>query len=436
MPKKAPEMTALQVRRINQSGTYAAGGVPGLLLRVTEAGAKGWVLRVMVNGKRRRMGLGGWPAVSLEQARDRAREALAVIEEGRDPIAERQARRREAANEQMRRLTFEQAARKCHEARLLRFRNAKHGQDWISSLERYAFPLIGEIPVRDIATDDVLRVVTEDLWLNKNETASRLRGRIENVLAWAAAAGFRDPDAPNPASRSRLKELRPPIRKAGRVVHLPALPWTRMAEFMADLRQREGNGARALEFAILCASRSGEVRNAKWSEIDLDRRIWTIPAQRMKAGREHVVPLSDDAIALLKSLPRMADNDLLFPAPRGGVLSDMTLTATLRRMNEARVAGGLEGYTDPNAANRVITAHGFRSAFLDWSRARTAFPTEVAELALAHVNSDATRAAYARDGLLEQRQKLLAMWAAYCRDGDPAADVVPFGRQSSNAPGM
>ena len=433
MPKKAKELTATQVRRLtDKPGLHAVGGVSGLLLKVTKTGATSWVLRyssgeqrTTASGKayavRHDMGLGPFPEVTLAQARDAAREAKQQIREGIDPVAERKAARDATRAAQAKRKTFEQVARECHHVKAQEFRSEKHRADWISSLERYAFEKLGSLPVDAIELPHV-KDVLDPIWTSKTETATRLRQRIESVLTFATVSGYREGE--NPARwAGNLEVALPAPKKITKVRHMPALPWRRVPEFMTALREREGIGARALEFAILTAARSGEVRGAKWSEIDLEARTWTVPAERIKAGRAHTVPLADDAVTLLEALPRMEGSDLLFTAPRGGPVSDMTLSATVKRMHKASVDAGGEGWTDADTG-RPVVPHGFRSSFKEWARQNTAYPDEVSELALAHVNNDATRAAYARGALLEKRARLMADWAQYLAGQNIAGDVV------------
>ena len=404
MPKVKPELKPVSVQSLTKPGFHAVGGVQGLLLRVTPSGARSWVLRVSTGetryskegnprSVRRDIGLGGYPDVSLAQARERARAIKEELWAGRDPIAERRAAQDAMRAEQARHITFTEAAQKCHAAKESEFRNAKHRKDWIAALERYAYPKIGHMPVDAVDVPHVLKVL-EPIWKTKTETATRVRQRLEAVLSWAKVSGYRDGD--NPAKWSEnLDQVLPAPNKIRKSSHFKALPWQDVPEFMAALRKREGMAALALEFAILTAARSGEVRGAQWSEIDLDARVWTVPADRIKAGKPHRVPLSDDAVAVLERTPRMHGSDHVFTAPRGGALSDMTLSAVLKRMKVD------------------ATVHGFRSSFKDWARSCTSYPDEVSELALAHVNSDATRAAYARDELLPQRKRLMADWAAF-----------------------
>jgi len=355
----------------------------------------------MVAGKRRDMGLGGYPSVTLAQARDLARAAREKVKAGIDPIEEGRAARSAQAATRAAALTFEQCAAKYIEANKAGWKNDKHTQQWGNTLAQHAFPVMGKLLVRDVALSHVLAVL-EPMWQTKTETASRLRGRIESVLDWATARKYRSGE--NPARwRGHLDKLLPRPSRVAKVEHHTALPIDEVGAFLARLRQLDGMGARALEFAILTACRSGEVRGATWTEIDADAKTWTIPAERMKAGKEHRVPLSDAALALLKALPTMAGTDVVFPGTKGQPLSDMTLTAVLRRMEVG------------------ATAHGFRSTFRDWAGERTAHPREVIEHALAHQLKDKAEAAYQRGSLFDKRRRLMDEWAAFlARDGSPA----------------
>lgn len=406
MPKIAREMTALEVRQLDRPGFHAVGGVAGLLIQVTESGAKSWVLRTLVGNRRRSFGLGSFPEVSLKEAREKAREMREQVRQGIDPAAERRARRNALIQEQAREMTFREAAKACHAAKASEFRNPKHRRQWISTLEHYAFPKIGNLLVSEVELPHVLSVL-QPIWHTKTETATRIRQRIESVLTWATVSGYRRGE--NPARwKGNLAEVLPTPNKIAKAKHHKAVAWQQAPEVMAALRQREGMAARALEFCILTAARSGEVRGATWDEIDLEAQVWTVPGDRIKKGKRHTVPLNNDAVKLLKALPRIAGTDYVFPAPRGGKLSDMSLSAVLKRM-------------DIDA-----TVHGFRSTFKDWARNRTNYPDEVSELALAHVNSDATRAAYARDELLPQRKWLMTDWAKYLREPVESTTVTPI----------
>lgn len=395
MSRKASELGALAVSRLREPGMHAVGGVSGLYLQVTGSGARSWILRATIGGKRRDMGLGGFPDVTLAVAREKAREARTKIEQGADPILERERAQSALRAEQAKSMTFEAACLALIDAKSDEWRNAKHRAQWSASLEAYAFPIIGKLQVGDVGQPQVLNVL-QPIWKDKTETANRLRGRIEQVLDWARVRGFREGE--NPARwRGHLDKLLPAPNKIARVIHHRALAIDAMPGFMADLRQRKGISPRALEFLVLTAARSGEVRGATWAEIDMDARVWTVPAERMKAGKEHRVPLSPQAVALLSSLPRIDGNELVFPAPRGGVLSDMTLTAVMRRMELDAVP------------------HGMRSTFRDWAAERTNYPREVAEMALAHTIGNAVEAAYRRGDLFSKRSMLMSDWADFLR---------------------
>lgn len=426
MPKKARELTALEVRRLtwNQDtgkpALHSVGGVSGLMLQCRPPvsddgeGAKSWILRTTIAGKRRDMGLGSFGDVTLAQAKQAAREIKAAIREGRDPLSERKQAKQALAAEQAKAITFREAAiRYISTVKAPVLKNPKHLAQWGSTLETYAFPTIGSLPVSMVETSHIVSVLSP-IWTEKTETATRLRGRIENILDWAIASGFRD--SANPATRGVLKDLLPSAGrlKKAKAKHHAALPVHQMHEFMFDLRERDGVAPLALEFAILTASRSAEVRLATWQEIDLKKRLWTIPADRMKAGRAHVVPLSNAAVSVLAKMPRLGE--LIFTRD-GSPLSENALTSVIKRMGR---------YTDPSQGDARITAHGFRSTFADWARTRTGYPDEVSELCLAHVSSDATRAAYKRDMLLPQRTKMMAQWADFIDTPAHDGDVISF----------
>lgn len=411
MPKIPKELNALDVRRKLAPGRWAVGGVRGLMLHVGEPvdddtpPARSWVLRITIGKRRREAGLGPFPEVGLAEARERARAFRKAVQEGRDPIAERDQARQQLIEVDARRLTFEEAARRCHAARAAEFRSDKHRQDWINSLVMHAFPIIGARPVDRVDLPEV-QAVLAPIWNTKTETATRVRQRMEAVLAWATVSGYRSGD--NPARwAENLDQLLPKPSKIRRVRHLAALPYQEAGTFMQDLRKRNGQGARALEFAILTAARSGEVRGMVWDEIDLEGKVWTVPADRIKAGKTHRVPLSEAALALLRATSHR--EGLVFRSVTGKPLSDMTLSAVCKRMNVDAVP------------------HGFRSTFKDWSRSCTRYPDEASELALAHVNSDGTRAAYARDELLPMRRRLMDDWARFLAEPMTSGDVVRLG---------
>lgn len=408
MPKIARELTDLALRKMKEPGLYSVGGVAGLQFRILPSGGRTWILRVMVAGKRRDIGLGGYPTVSLAGARDAARAARESIRSGIDPVEQKRTQRATMIAARVSAVTFDDAARQYIETMSHAWRNAKHEAQWVSTLATYASPVIGPLAVRDIELSHVVRIL-EPIWTTKTETAARLRGRIESVLDWCAVRGYRQAD--NPARwKGRLDKLLPKPAKVAKRAHFSALPWREMGVFMTELRSREGIGARAVQFAILTAARSGEVRGARWSEFDLQAGTWTIPGARMKAGKEHRVPLSDQALAVLESMPR--GDDFVFPGSRqGAMLSDMSLTAVLRRM----------GHAD-------ITVHGFRSAFRDWAAEATNYPREVAEMALAHAIGNDVEAAYRRGDLFEKRRRMMRDWAKFCDTPvpAPAAGVTPI----------
>lgn len=393
MPKIARELSAIEVSRLKAPGLVSVGGVPGLSLQVTTTGARSWILRVMIGSKRRDMGLGPYPGVTLAQAREKARQAREAIELGTDPILARESAQSLLRADQASAVTFEDAARSFIKVKSVEWSNVKHAAQWTATLETYAFPIIGKLHVRDVQDVHVLRII-EPIWLTKTETATRVRGRIENVLDWATAKKYRRGE--NPARwRGHLDKLLSAPKKTTPVEHHEAIPVDDAPAFYAELQKREGTGARALAFALLTAARSGEVRGATWAEIDLDKGLWTVPASRMKAKKEHRVPLTESAIRILKALPHLEGSDFVFPAPRGGQLSDMALTAVMRRMELQAVP------------------HGLRSTFRDWAGERTNYPRDMAEMALAHTLTDAVEAAYRRGDMLEKRRAMMEAWAKY-----------------------
>jgi integrase len=427
MPKVAKELSALEVRNLTKPGYHFVGGVSGLVLQVTESGAKTWILRASVGGKRRDIGLGGFPSVTLSGARESARAARLKIREGVDPVAERLAARSALAAARASSITFGDAAGRFIAANAAGWRNAKHAAQWASTLEKYAFPVIGKVFVSQIDTSHIMNIL-EPLWTEKTETANRVRGRIEAVLDWAAARRFRHGE--NPARwKGHLSAMLPAAGKVKRVRHHPALDYRQVGGFIHELRRVDGVGARAVEFAVLTACRSGEVRGARWSEVDYAAKVWVVPADRMKGGREQRVPLSQAAFELLAALPRLEGTDLIFPNSRGGPLSDMTLTAVIRRMHRRAADAGGHGWVDKDG--EIITVHGFRSTFRDWAGETTAHSRETIEHALAHRIPDKAEASYARGTLFEKRRRLMADWAVYCSSshGAHVGEVIPI-RQS------
>ncbi len=415
------KLTAVAVQKTKEPGYYGDGG--GLWLQLSKLGGKSWAFRFTIHGKRREMGLGPVHTVTLAEARDQATELRKQIRAGIDPIEQRKTDKGQAATLAAKSAkTFKECAAAYIDAQRAGWSNPKHAAQWQNTLATYAHPTLGQLPVAAVDTELVLKVLRQasgnaqkpTLWEGKNETANRVRARIENILDWAKFKGYREGE--NPARwRGHLDKELPPPRKVKKVKHHAALPFAEMGAFMTDLRKREGIAARALEFAILTAARSSEVREATWDEINLAAKLWTVPAERIKARKLHRVPLSARAVTLLKALPRIQGCDFVFPGSQGRALSENTLGEVLARM----------GRDD-------ITAHGTaRSSFKDWARSCTTYSDEVSELALAHVNNDETRAAYARDELLPLRTNLMDDWTKYCntKPKTTSGKVVPFKRK-------
>lgn len=411
------KLSAAKVAKCGSPGLLPDGG--GLYLQVTVRATpaiqgpgatpaaivnKSWTFRYRdrATGKLRELGLGSCANVSLKVARDKAAEMRALLQDGKDPKAERDAQRAEALAAAAGSITFDQACAALIATRKAEWKNAKHADQWVNTLATYASPLIGSIPVADIDLP-MVRKVLDPIWTEKNETACRVRQRMEAVLDWAEASGYRSGE--NPARwRGRLKHLLPNPAKVQEKKHHAAMPYAKIPAFIASLKDQEGLAARALEFTILTAARTGEVIGARWEEFDLEGRVWTIPAARMKAGKEHSVPLSKQALAILKAMQKTREGQFVFPGGKAKTpLSNMAMNATLRRMK----------VTD-------VTVHGFRSSFRDWAGEATEHPREVIEHALAHQLKDKAEAAYHRSTLPEKRRKLMEDWASYCARGGRA----------------
>lgn len=396
MARMLGKLTALKVEKLKEPGMYADGG--GLYLRITKDGTKNWVYRFMLNGRARWMGLGPVPLFGLQEARGKALDARRLRHDGNDPIETRRAIRMQQRLDAAKAISFDECCSTYIKAHRAGWGNAKHGAQWESTLATYAKPIIGALPVQAIDTGLVLKVL-EPIWTVKPETASRLRQRIEKVLDWARVRGYRTGE--NSARwKGHLDKLLPATAKVRRVVHHAALPYAEVPGFLAGLHQQEGIAARAFEYLILAAARTGEVIGARWTEVNWHDKTWVVPSERMKAKREHRVPLSPRALAILEEAYalRHADDGFVFPgAKRGKQLSNMVFLMLLRRM----------GRDD-------VTPHGFRSSFRDWVAERTNFPAEVAEMALAHTVSDKTVAAYSRTDLFERRRRLMQQWSSFC----------------------
>jgi integrase len=405
------KLSARTVATTIKPGLYGDGG--GLYLQVGASGGKSWLFRFMLAGKARAMGLGALAEVSLAEAREAAAEARKLAKAGTDPIeqrdAQREGARQAAALVAAKAMTFQQCADAYIKAHAAGWRNEKHRMQWPNTLRDYVYPVFGELPVDAIDLPLVLKVL-EPIWNEKTETATRVRGRIEAILDWATVRGYRQGE--NPARwRGQLSHLLAKPSKVAVVEHHAALPYIDMGSFMAKLRGRDAIAARALEFAILTAARTGEVIGATWAEFDMDAAVWTVPAGRMKAGREHRVPLSEPALAILRAMAEHGKGAFVFPGGRPGkALSNMGMGMLLRRMERGD-----------------ITAHGFRSTFRDWAAERTAYPGEVVEMALAHAVGNKVEAAYRRGDLFEKRRRLMDEWANYCGTlPAEGAKVVPL----------
>jgi integrase len=398
MAREIGRLTTLKVEKEKAPGMYADGG--GLYLRVTPEGTKNWVLRYMLNRKARWMGLGPLPLYGLREARARALDARRRRHEGIDPIEARRAERAKLRLEAARAVTFKECAETYIGSHRAGWRNDKHKYQWPATLTAYAYPVIGALPVQAVDTGLVLKVL-EPIWTTKPETASRVRQRIENILDFAKALGWRDGE--NPARwRGHLDKLLPARSRVRDVEHLAALPYAELPAFLVSLREREAVAARGLEFLILTAARTGELIGARWSEIDLRDKIWMVPAGRMKARREHRVPLSPRALTILQEMTKVRQSDdgnaYVFPGPKlGKPLSNMAFLMLLRRME----------FDD-------LTVHGFRATFKTWASERTSFQNEITEAALAHIIGDKVEQAYRRSDLFEKRRRLMHQWSMFC----------------------
>ncbi len=399
MGRASNKLTTLEVKKDLPPGLYGDGD--GLYLQVSNQKTKAWVFRFMMAGTARKMGLGSVARVTIADARKKAKAAYSLVQDGVDPIADRDARKAAQAVEKAKALSFKECAERYIAAHTASWKSAKHAGQWKATLETYAYPTIGSLPVALIDVALVLKVI-EPIWSTKTETASRVRGRIETVLSWAKARGYRQGD--NPATwRGHLDQLLPARSQVAPVEHHAALPYAQLPAFMAKLRAKEGVSARALEFTILTAARTGDTIGARWQEVDRAEKLWTVPAARMKGKkgtrrRDHVVPLPDQALAMLEDLS--SEGDFIFAGGKEGAgLSNAAMSELLKGM----------GY-----APDVATVHGFRSAFKDWCSEQTAYPNELSEMAMAHTVSDKVEAAYRRGDMIEKRRRLMADWAEFC----------------------
>jgi integrase len=407
---KLHKLSAAIVRKETKNGRYVDGG--GLYLNVTNTGSKSWIFRYMKRGQDNWMGIGPYPDTSLAEARETAADLRRKILAGEEPAFAKQKIATEARAEREKAKTFDWCAQQYIQTFKPTWKNAKHAAQWTSTLRKYAYPIIGDMDVRKIDLDHVLRVI-EPIWQKVPETSERVRGRIEAILGWATVKAFRTGD--NPARwKGHIEYALPRRDKQATVENQPALAYGELKEFMPLLRKQEGIAARAVELTILTCARSGEVRGAVWSEFDLDTATWTIPANRMKAKRAHRVALSSEAVAILRKMEAIKSGDLVFPGMKEGkMLSDMSLTAVLRRMHGVKLREGQRGWLDAQNGKRVITVHGFRSTFRDWVAEQTDHPRELAELALAHSVGSAVERAYMHSDMFEKRRGLSQDWANY-----------------------
>ena len=398
MPRIAKELTPIEVKRLTKPGMHAVGGVVGLLLQISpNRKSRHWIYRTTINGKRCHIGLGSFPTVTLAMARQLARENYLIVRSGQNPIEERKERISARVAAEKRAITFADAMEKYLEIKLLEFDNEKHRKQWRATLDKYAIPELGKVLVADIQIRDVLRTL-EPIWTKKTETASRLRGRIESIISWATVAGHREGE--NPARwKGNLSEILPKPSKVTKPVHQPALALGDVGAWFVDLQSREGIGARALEFLAMTAGRSGEIRGATWDEVDLTAKLWVIPAERMKMGREHRVPLTNAALTLLTSLPRFDDSPYVFPSIKSRMISDMTISAVMRRQR----------FID-RRTGRTAVPHGIRSTFRDWVAEKTQYPREMAEIALAHNVGSEVERTYRRGDQMEKRRLMMSSW--------------------------
>jgi len=406
MGRESNRLSAAKVAKLTKPGRYADGG--NLWLQISANGGKSWLLRYMRGGKARHAGLGPLDIVSLAEARSRAHKARLLLLDGIDPIDEKNARLAAIKAEAASQVNFKQAAERYIGGYRDSWKNEKHAAQWPSSLERYAYPAFGALSVAKVETRHVLQAI-EPIWSTKTETASRVRGRIELILDWATVRGMRKGE--NPARwRGHLDKILPQRSKVSKVKHHAAMPYSAVPAFMAQLRDMDFISARALELTILCATRTNETIAATWPEFDLTAKVWTIPAERMKAGKEHRIPLSARCVDILKAVPRIEGEKFVFPGARAGrPLSNMAMLELMRGTDDAA----------------EFTVHGFRSSFRDWAGEQTSFAREIIETAMAHQLKDKAEAAYARGDLLLKRRKLMEAWSMYLAK-PTASNVTPI----------
>ena len=417
MPKIVKPLTALAVSRIKTAGWHAVGGVAGLLLQVRltnqqDAPAKSWIMRIKIGNQRVPLGLGSYPNVSLEVAREQARKIGLDVKDGIDPRVKRKEIKSAVLITQAKSRTFKECAEAYLLAHAADYSSDKHRKQWETTLRTYAYPIIGNLMVANITMQDVKKVLTQQikdiktkkligtLWEQRTETASRLQGRIKSVFDYAIVSEYRTTSNPATWAGYLETQLSAPS-KLQKITHQPAIPYQDVGDFMAKLRSKDSISSKALEFLILTAVRSGSVREAEWQEIDFENMTWNIPAEHTKTKQEHRVPLSAQAISLLKKVPKLTGNTKIFPSPRGASLSDNTLSKLMRDM---KATGDLKIHAVP---------HGFRSTFRDWAAEQTAYPDDIRKAASGHRVGDAVQQSYQRTDLLEKRRKLMNEWANF-----------------------
>ena len=423
MARLIEKLTPLWVSKVKKPGYYGDGG--GLWLQVSISGSKSWIFRFTINRNQREMGLGALHTVSLSDARIKSRDLRLILQEGVDPIFQREEAKQAAALASARMMTFDQCAKEYIEIHRSGWKNTKHAGQWESTIATYASPVFGSFPVSEVDTPLVVKVLSP-IWKDKTETAKRLRGRIEKILAWATTSKFRQGE--NPARwRGHFENLLPEPSKIQIKKHYASLPWKEIPGFMNALSEQKGTAARALELLIFTATRTSETLEMTWDELNLEDGVWVIPAERMKEKVEHEIPLSRQAIYLLCEIPRISK--FVFTSSKyNKCLSDMSLTAVLKRMHNKSIKDGGKGWIDPKQDNRRITSHGFRSSFRMWGAESTShsFTREVIEFALSHQLPNKVESAYQRGTVFEKRIPLMQAWSDYCSNSQVSATVSPI----------
>ena len=425
MARLIEKLTPLLVSKITNPGYHGDGG--GLWLQVSKSGSKSWIFRFTLRRKQREMGLGAAHTLGLGEARTKAREYRLMLLEGLDPIEKREELKKAEALANARMMTFDQCAKEYISSHRSGWKNIKHAGQWEATVATYASPVFGSFPVSEVDTSLIMKVLNP-IWTDKTETAKRLRGRIESILGWATTSGFRHGE--NPARwRDHIENLLASPNKIKVVKHQPSLPWREISQFMYSLRQQKGIAPVALEFLILTATRTSETLQATWDEIDSASGVWVIPANRMKGGIEHHVPLSKEAANILSQMPKVGKY-IFTGATNGSSLSDMSLTAVIKRMHQSNIKAGGKGWIDPKQDIRRITSHGFRSTFRMWGAESLThvYPRESFEFALAHKLPDVVESSYQRGTVFEKRIPLMQAWSDYCYKSLDSATVTPIRR--------